>query len=465
MKPGLFDLLVATSKLDIVELNYEYSSERLGTIDKPIAGLKSKSIAKHFILTLYYTIRSALRRLVSKTSEEHVSDILFFCQGGKHAWALRPVAEHVPNSSIIDNTKGLSAHFSNFKVRLISLIFLPLLLKNYFDADDYKRRSIRYVFDHYLLTYGSYFVFRRFFQLQSVEALVVANDHSYKCTTIRQAAEDANVKTFYIQHASVTDRFPALKFDYALLEGIDALVKYNRCGSSNTTVFLVGMPKLDAFASAINRNDALECLGVCPNNLDSLDRVEEVVKELRRDFPDLIIRLRPHPGDTRRGWKNLCSKYSIEYCDPTSEVSLAFLSKVDAIIVGNSSVALDAALLNVYPLYFDFPDMRLDHYNFVRDGLIDRHTNRYADIKAWIGDLAGKKPEIRHRTKRYCDTVDTAYDGQSSRLAADLIVEICREGNSIDDRWVKVKDTDLEAYACRRGQVDGASPPRVRGSI
>jgi len=59
--------------------------------------------------------------------------------------------------------------------------------------------------------------------------LVVANDHSYPCTTIVKAAQDEGVKTVYIQHASVSDKFPALKFDYALLEGLDSLEKYNLC--------------------------------------------------------------------------------------------------------------------------------------------------------------------------------------------------------------------------------------------
>jgi hypothetical protein len=444
---NILNIFISAGKLDIFELNYEFSSEKLGTINKPIAGLKPRSLPEHLLLSFFYTIRSAIKRLISKKNKECINDILFFYQGEKHAWALSPVVKHVPNSFIIDNTDGLSEHFSNFKMRLLSLIFLPLLLKEYFGSKGYQRKSIQYIFDHYLLSYGNYIVFRNFFQKYPVKALVVANDHSYKCTTITQAAKEEGVKTFYLQHASVNDQFPALKFDYALLEGMDAVAKYACCGPSNTKIFLVGMPKIDAYIPSINKNNILRHLGICTNSLDSLNSVEEVLKHLRSDFPELSISLRPHPGDTNRQWTNLCSKYSLKYCDPLHESSFDFLSKVDAIIVGDSSIALEAALLNVYPIYYDFPGIQLDHYDFIKNGLINKHTNQYGDIKGWVDGLVKQKPDIRIKTKRYCHTVDTIYDGQSSELAANLITKLTFENNFNDQQWSRIENVNtLEVY-------------------
>jgi hypothetical protein len=447
---NILNIFISASELDIFELNHEYSSENRGTINKPIAGLKSRSLPEHLILSFFYTIRSAIKRLISKKNRECINDILFFYQGEKHAWALSSVVKHVPNSFIIDNTEGLSEHFSNFKARLLSLIFLPFLLKDYFGSKGYQRKSFKYTFDHYLLSYGNYIIFRRFFQKYPVKALVVANDHSYKCTTITLAAKDERVKTFYLQHASVNNKFPALKFDFALLEGMDAVTKYDRCGPSNTRIFLVGMPKLDAYIPYINKNNYLRHLGICTNSLDSLNRVEAILKNLRSDFPELSISLRPHPGDTHRQWKNLCTKYTLKYCDPLYESSFAFLSKVDAIVVGDSSIAMEAALLNVFPIYYDFPEMQLDHYDFIKNGLINKYTNQYDDIKGWVDCLVKQKPDIRNKTKRYCHTVDTAYDGKSSELAAKLITILTFDNNLNDKRWSRIENAKtLEVYEYR----------------
>ena len=54
-----------------------------------------------------------------------------------------------------------------------------------------------------------------------------------------------NIETLYIQHASVTSRFPALKFNYAFLDGFDTLNKYITAGPSETKVFLTGTCKFD----------------------------------------------------------------------------------------------------------------------------------------------------------------------------------------------------------------------------
>jgi hypothetical protein len=263
---------------------------------------------------------------------------------------------------------------------------------------------------------------------------------------------DEKIKTFYIQHASVTDKFPALKFDYALLEGLDSLEKYDLCGSSTTTVFLIGMPKLDPYFTSIKDRRCLKRLGVCTNAFDPFERVEAIIRNLRYDFPALDIVLRPHPGDAKEKWIDMSSKYSLTYSDSLKEESFNFLSTIDAVLVGDSSIALEAALLNVYPIYYDFPDLQMDHYGFIRDGLIDTNTNNYDDIRDWINEFTEKIPEIRKRAKRYCTTIDTIFDGNSGQLAAGLITDLSSKEAFNKDWWVKVNKTiNLEAYQIREG--------------
>jgi hypothetical protein len=301
------------------------------------------------------------------------------------------------------------------------------------------------------VTYGNYIVYRRFFQKHpKVKALVVANDHSYPCTTIVKAAQDEGVLTVYIQHASVSEKFPPLTMDYALLEGCDSLEKYNLCGRSETRVFLIGMPKLDAYIPMVNKHEKLRRLGICSNSLDEFSRVDALLKHVRSHFSDLSIVFRPHPGDVCQEWYDMCSRYFLRYSDPKEEASLDFLSTVDVIIVGDSSIALEAALLNVYPVYFDYNTTSRDYYKFIKNGLIERHTSNYDDVVKWISEFKMKKPDIRMKTRRYCATVNTIYDGKSAEIAAALINDLCKYNEVSLGKWDNIKEIKaLNAYILR----------------
>lgn len=442
-------IFLSAIKLDIFELNYEFSSEKLGSAQTiPIRGFKSKPLYIHLILTFYYLMRSAIKHLLIRKKRVDIKDIIFFSIGIKHAWALNYVSKKVQNSCIIDPSKGLLEHLTPFKIRLYSIFFLPLVLKKYFNSHGYERKSFHYVFDYYLLIYGSYIVFRSFLQKHPVKAIVVANHYSPICTTFVKAARDENIKTIYIQHAQASDEFPPLNFDYSLLDGYDALKKYDSSGQSNTKVFLIGMPRMDPFISSVNQKRKLRQLGICINSMDPLYRVEILIKQLVSDFPEIDIILRPHPGDPQLNtWEEISSKYSITYSNPLKEESFAFLTKVDVIIVGVSSIAIEAALLNVYPIYYDFPGLYLDYFAYIKNGLIDKHTDNYEDIRKWVSELYQFKPDVRQRTKRYCNTVGTIFDGKSSELAAKIITELCFGDEFSFAHWQKISGlTNLKAY-------------------
>jgi hypothetical protein len=449
LKANKLTIILSAIKLDIFELNYEFSSEKIGSLQTvPIRGFKSKPLYIHFILAFYYLIRSALKHLLIRKKRVDIKDILFFSVGIKHAWALNCVAKEVPKSCVIDPSEGLSEHLPPFKIRLYSLFFIPLVLKKYFNSRGFERKSFHYVFDNYLSIYGSYIVFRSFLQKYPVKAIAVANHYSPTCTTFVKAAKDENIKTFYIQHAQVGENFPCLNLDYALLDGYDALKKYDSCGPSNTEVFLIGMPKMDPFISSVNKKNNLRKLGICINSLNPIYKVEDLIEKLISDFPVIDIILRPHPGDPDiKKWQEISSKCSLTYSNPLKEEAFAFLTMVDAIIVGDSSIALEAALLNVYPIYYDFAGLNLDHFAYIKNGLIDKHTNNYEDIRKWINELYESKPDIRQRTKRYCNTVGTIFDGRSCELAAELITDLCFEDKFNREQWRKIDKTkNLKAY-------------------
>jgi len=261
-----------------------------------------------------------------------------------------------------------------------------------------------------------------------------------------RAARERGVPTVYLQHASVTDQFPPLAFDYALLEGADALHKYAQTGPSSAKVFLVGMAKSDGYCRHLNNSPAVRTLGICLNIHDPVERMQTLCDQVCREFPDLRVWLRPHPGDKRvAAWVDLARQHGMEFSDSRAELSFGFLSRVDAVVAGNSNILLEAALMNVFPLYFDSYQSNRDWYGFERNGLVE-FLPEAEDVCRLLKDLCRHKPPVRHRARIYCATIGTQYDGQSSGLIGNIVGQVASTGTVGLAGWRRIQGTELEAY-------------------
>jgi hypothetical protein len=236
--------------------------------------------------------------------------------------------------------------------------------------------------------------------------------------------------------------------DYALLDGKDAALLYNQAGKSNTKVFLVGIAKADRFFQEINNRKGVSKIAICSNLWDPPERVEELCKTLSSVFsPDLELIYRPHPRDNRnRMWMAMADKYQVKFSNPSKESSFDFLKKVDVILAGNSNIHLEAALMNVYPIYYDFAlDKRLEKYTFLQTGLCE-YVDQPESAQNRLVELIKFRPSVRHRAKHYCVTVNTPYDGRSRELAQNMIYQVAA-GQPIDlQGWQRVPGLSLEAY-------------------
>jgi hypothetical protein len=97
-----------------------------------------------------------------------------------------------------------------------------------------------------------------------------------------------------------------------------------------------------------------------------------------------------------------------------------FLSSIDVLIAGDSNIHLEAALMDVLPIYHDFSGTAEDWYGFLRNGLVEYAKD--ADRVCQIIERERKaKSPVRKRAKRYCVTVGTAYQGRSAELAASVV--------------------------------------------
>ena len=103
--------------------------------------------------------------------------------------------------------------------------------------------------------------------------------------------------------------------------------------------------------------------------------------------------------------------------------SFDFLKKVDAIIAGASNILLEAALMNVFPLYYDFAQTHLDWYGFQRSGLVEC-LSEPEEVCRSIKEICQSKPSVRTKAKLYCATIGTCYDGRSGELAGAMIQKL-----------------------------------------
>lgn len=335
---------------------------------------------------------------------------------------------------------------------------LPLLLYQWAMAPaGYERQSFWLFADFYWRMYGQYITYRFWFWKLQPTALLLANDHVEVPRVLNKAARDAHIPTFYLQHASVGDDFPPLDFDYALLEGYDALAKYDKAGPSDTRVFLVGMPRFDAYQTMVNTCPTVQRVGICINALDPMDKAEALVTTLISHLPPEQLYLRPHPSDPRQAaWQHLAQNYRLHFSNARTESSFEFFQKVDAIIAGDSSIHLEAALVNIYPIYYSFSGTPLDRYGYQVNGLVE-FISEPSQVAHRLQELAQAKPDVRSATKYYCATMNTTYSGYSAGLAASIIQAVATANSINMSLWQRIPDIHLESYELNPAHEQGSS--------
>jgi len=243
------------------------------------------------------------------------------------------------------------------------------------------------------------------------KAIVFANDHNLKNRSLLLAAKSLNIPTIYIQHASVSHDFPPLKFDLNLLEGQDSLNKYKMVGEIEGLVKLIGMPKFDGYSQFRRTQKSIHNIGICTNVLDLKKDIINIIGSLHDTFPKLKITYRPHPNDRR----NIQFPKYVHISDSKNEMIFDFLKNQDFIIAGNSSLHLEAALINVLSVYYMItPDGRFnDHYGYVKNQLIQKVDNK-EELKNYIQTHLNNKTDVWQKAIYYNAAIGNN-NGESSQ--------------------------------------------------
>jgi hypothetical protein len=286
----------------------------------------------------------------------------------------------------------------------------------------YKRKSTLRFYDLLYDAIGFYEVYHQKLKQYKPAAVIFANDHNADARAMLLAATALGIKTIYIQHSSVSSFFPPLEFDLNLLEGQDSLEKYSQCGPVQGRVELIGMPKADVYVPFRNKSNTIRTIGIGCNLMDLTEELEKLIHTLVSCLPELSIIVRPHPRDKRdfTFLKKIAPR--IEFSHGSNESVFDYLRHLDVQISGNSGIHLEAVLLNVWSIYFNFnaSENLHDYYGFVKQGLADEATSEL-QLCHMLQERLEVKPHVYERAKYYNATVGTTYDGRSSEIAITLI--------------------------------------------
>ncbi len=445
----MWRLLKKATRLDIFDLNFAYTSEEVAKCSRSAPSMRRIGIVWRVVSFFGHLFKQHVDVKHLFNRGRVPGGVLLFAATKNQRSSLAPLVEEIDDAYLAGGSSyarvEVEEQFPLLLAYLLSLVFFPMVLLHFWRSSGYHRKTFRFIFDQYWLTYGYYLTANLWLDRRMPTALVVSNDHNMPNRVIVKVAREKQIPSIYIQHASVTDKFPSLSFDYALLEGLDALQKYECAGPSRTKVFLVGMPKMDAYFRNRNASSVVQSVGICTNTLDPLSRVEQLCEKLHTKCSSLYFYLRPHPGDKRDGWESLAKKYGMAFSNSKMEPSFKFLKRVDVVIAGDSNILLEAALMNVYPIYYDFAQTDLDWYGFRRNGLVG-YASQPQEVCLEVEGLSQHKPSVRMKTRQYCATVDTRYDGRSSKLAAEIIRAVASGQEVNMSKWQPVPDVTLEAY-------------------
>lgn len=320
-----------------------------------------------------------------------------------------------------------------------------LVKKNYSHVSDW-------CLGNFINTYPYLVYFYRTLSEIKPEYVIVSNDHNVPNRCLLAVAHYLDIKTVYLQHASVSGFFPALRVDYAFLDGQCALETYQACESNQPdtnrnplpfpTVILSGQKK--TLSRKTKGSSAV--VGFALNALDNVPEAIRLAGQLTSAGYEVCVRW--HPGQTRTAARaiqdSLGSKENISFSDPSAESVGTFLDKVSWLIAGNSSIHLEAALAGVLPIYFELmPPDNPDYYGYAKHGLAKHVESVNGIIKLLTVTQQCHQPDA-DAVRYYSATYFSEWDGKEGELVAECLVRISK-GEEIPVKAFDLNPTELKA--------------------
>lgn len=288
--------------------------------------------------------------------------------------------------------------------------------------------AVSWWFGQFCLIYAYLVYFQRVLSQIQPRFVITANDHNIPNRCMLAVAHQLGIETVYLQHASVSNIFPALRMNYAFLDGQCALDIYRQCEKNQPEsdriapipkVFLSGQKK------RINKadNKGIGSIGVALNSLDEVDIAIGFINQLASTEYNIVVRW--HPGQPERDIKRYREEFlgnsRITLSEPKSEKVSDFLSHITWLVAGNSSIHLEAALASVTSMYYELaPAGMSDYYGYVKNGLAIE-VSSVKEIGNLINSGVSSSSDSKEFVRYYSSTYQTEWEGREGELVAEVL--------------------------------------------
>jgi len=357
----------------------------------------------------------------------------------------------VENNEITEHYEKLSYSLADIGKALVLLVVRgPGLWKKLRDEYDITIRTKFYADFCRPYIYVPYFL--RTLERRSPKFVVVANDHNVMNRSLIAVAHFMKIKTVYMQHASIGQLFPALRFNYAFLDGSASLDIYKKCRGNikptqshypQPTVFLSGQKKQ---IEKVPPDRAANYIGLAINILNDMEDTVRLVDVMLRAGFKLCIRWHPaqDSASVLELKKAVDCRDSVVLSDPDSSTLQDFFSLCYVVVAGNTSIHLEAIVAGVPAVYYEITPAHVpDAYGYVASGLTDRVDSvsallNYVKVVDAPEFYAGRAAAIRY----YSSSFGTAWEGREGVLVAETLQRISHV-QTMDDLYVE-QDEEAE---------------------
>lgn len=388
---------------------------------------------KHgFLYILCRFLYVSLRMIVCwRIGDLTMKEILFVVPTINNQKSVKTILNGLPENKCSVWGEELPRRMPYLKIYLLSLKYLYLFIWLYLISSKEDRILMRTFDQDFLTACATYKVLEAaLLRNPQLKLVVMANDHVLITRCLIELTEKHHIKSLYVQHASVTTAFPPLRFDYSFLDGLESFEKYREVGKMRGHIFLSGSPRFDAFHNYKNGEKKFE-IGIALNEFDDEELALNLCLYLKGHYSENII-VRPHPGMLIPSNLLFHEEKFIEHgfaiSDPRKDLSYIFLANVNVMIANESGIHLDAALMGVPSLLFNFSDKEvLDWYSYIKKGLIKK-CDTFEEAVQMLGANYQLPVEV---VRYYAASFKTPRDGKVGEMISEFIKkEIFESENS-----------------------------------
>ena len=414
--------------INIYEIGHIYFSTGIGFskyMNRPIDNFFSGSCFGGVLDFILKSIHSLFFfGLKFKKPSANYSGIVTFGLTNTNRDTLKPITDKIGEEKVCSITERND--FPMWRVYMYAYPYIFKLIREYRKAKPDDKHIIRFFFAKFWRMYGCKRMAEKMIQKYHPQLIILANDHLEMNRTLMEVANEQGVKTMYVQHASITDKFPPLHFTYSMLDGADSYLKYKGVGDMSGNIYLSGGVRFDAVCKHITRKNTM--FGVAINKIDDEEIIKDICLKLydRYAFKGVQIVLRPHPRMDQELWKVWCNKNSIQFSCSSEQSSFEFLSNLSFLISNQSSIHLDAAMNHVPSVIFNMSTSKvLDHYGYKAKALVPSATT-IKELFEIIDDIDNYK-YVTSAVRYFNSSFNAPFEGRVASMIADLINTIVED--------------------------------------